>query len=68
VKRHISEAGFFILFSEPDVEVLKTPGIRAWPCHTSERVGIDADDLAAFSKSEKRSRKTMAKMLEKSGT
>ena len=32
-----------------------------------EKVGIDAEQLAAFSKGEKRSRKTMAKMLEKSG-
>jgi transcriptional regulator with XRE-family HTH domain len=32
-----------------------------------EKLGIDAEQLASFSKGEKRSRKTMAKMLEKSG-
>jgi hypothetical protein len=32
-----------------------------------EKVGIDAEQLASFSKGEKRSRKTMARMLEKSG-
>jgi transcriptional regulator with XRE-family HTH domain len=32
-----------------------------------EKVGIDAEQLASFSKGEKRTRKTLAKMLEKSG-
>ena len=32
-----------------------------------EKIGIDAEQLASFSKGDKRNRKTLAKMLEKSG-